>query len=74
MDSKPWYKSVKKWLGISFAISVLVGGIYIMATNTERQIDVLELWGVMSLTFMGITSGIKLGYKVVDKMKKKEPE
>ena len=60
ISNKPWYKSVKKVLGVSFAVSVLIGGIIYMINNPKEAIDVLELWAEMSYIYIGlkVVSGV----------------
>lgn len=65
--NKPWYKSLKKWLGILFSVAVIIGGTVDIVRTPENTVDILQLWGVMSLTFLGVTSAIKLGHKIIDK-------
>ena len=50
---KPWYKSIKKVLGVSFAIAVLVGGIIEIAEGGDTK-EVLELWAQMSYVYIGL--------------------
>ena len=64
---KPWYKSLKKWLGVIFSLAVLVGGIIDIIRNPTNTVEILQLWGFMSFSFLGITGAFKLGHKFIDK-------
>ena len=65
--NKPWYKSLKTWLGITFAGAVLVGGILDIKTRPDNVVRILELWAIMSGTYLGIRTIGKVSHKVVKK-------
>lgn len=66
---KPWYKSLKKWLGIIFSIAVLIGGMVDIKRNPQNTVSILQLWGTMAFAYLGITGVFKIGHKVVDNQK-----
>lgn len=70
---KPWYKSLKKWLGIIFSLAVLIGGIIDIYKHPENTIAILRLWANMSLIFLGLTGALGIGHKVIE-TKKDKPE
>ena len=66
-ERKPWYKSLKKWLGIIFAMAVLIGGMVDIKRNPVNTVQILQLWGTMSGVFLGLTGAFGIGHKVIDK-------
>ena len=64
---KPWYKSLKKWIGIIFLAAVLFGGLSdISNPETKNTMDVLELFAGIGLIALGLTGVFKGMNKFLD--------
>lgn len=64
---KPWYKSLKKVIGVIFMGAVLIGGILGIMKEPDNTVRILELWAITGGTLLGITMVGGVAHKVVDK-------